>query len=630
MAITYSETCLWVDLTTGNIHREQVDAQLVRDFVGGYGLASRLLYDRIPAHVDPMGKENILGFVIGPLTGTEAPTGTRWTVVGKSPLTNTWGDANGSGYFGAAMRRAGYGAIFFSGISPQPVYLEVRDDAITLRDAADIWGLDCYETEDWVKENLGQDVEAACIGPSGEKGSLIAAVIHGKGRTAARSGLGALMGAKRLKMIAVSGTHEAPVVDRDRRSSLRTKYVKQMNQGSGFAELYRTTGTPGYTPIGIENGDSPTQNWRSSVLVFPDSGPLSYEELLKLRVRRSACWRCPIACWGTVRVSGREETGEAHQPEYETAAAFGSLIVNNDYPSIIRANDICNRYGLDTISAGTCVAFAIECFERGLISPKDTDGVELVWGDGRAMVRLLEQIAQRKAIGDLLADGVRAAAAELGGEASELAMHVAGQELPMHDTRFEPALAPIYLLDATPGRHTQAAQYLVPPGFESDRPAFGEGRENQTGRGRWVKEAACLCHTMNASGVCLFGYLSTQVQFVPEFLSAVTGWEFGLEDMLVVGERIANMRQAFNVRAGHNPLNHKLPSRAAGNPPLPDGPTAGIRVQTEAMTKEFLDDMEWTQDAAVPTKPVLERLGLSDVARDLWQRTKPASQGGVS
>jgi len=622
----YSETCLWVDLVRGTIRREEVDPATVREYVGGYGLGSRLLYERIPAEADPMGPDNILGFAIGPLTGSPAPTGTRWTVMGKSPLTGTWGDANGSGRFGAAMRRAGIGAVFFHGISEEPVFLELAEDSAKLRSAKPIWGFDCYETEDWVKENLGEECEAACIGPAGEKLALISAIIHGKGRAAARSGLGAVMGAKRLKMVAASGTREASVADPERCRALRAKYIEQMRREKGLAEIYRTTGTPGYTPIGAECGDSPTQNWRSSVASFPDTVPLSFEELLKFRVKRSACWHCPVACWGTVRVPFGNEIVEAHQPEYETAAAFGSLLLNNDYPSIIKANEICNRYGLDTISAGVCVAFALECIEHGLIKQKDLGGVQPAWGDAKGIVGLMKMIAEREGIGDLLADGVRAAAQELGESAEPFAVHVAGQELPMHDTRFEPGLAGIYLADATPGRHTQAAQYLVPSGFESDRPAFGVNPEQQEGRGHWIKEAACLCHTMNASGACLFGYLSTRVEFIPEFLSAVAGWDFTVDDMLDVGERIANVRQAFNVRAGFNLLTQRLPARAQGIPPLSDGPTAGVRVDGQGMVQEFLKDMGWTADAAIPRKAVLERLGLADVAQDLWPEAE-AEQG---
>jgi aldehyde:ferredoxin oxidoreductase len=610
---------LWVNLADGTIQKEIPDESLLRDFVGGYGVAARLLYDRIPPNTDPLGPDNILGFVTGPLTGTPAPTGTRWTVVGKSPLTDGWGDANSGGFFGPALKRGGYDAVFFTGIAAQPVYLCIDNGRPELRDANAVWGLDCYQVEDWVKAELGDDFEAACIGPSGEKQVLISAVIHSKGRAAARSGLGAVMGSKHLKMIAARGTMDVPLVNPEVVQALRKKYVKEISSGVGSSDFYRTTGTPGYTPIGARNGDSPVRNWGASVLAFPDVEPLEFDKLLQHRVKRESCWRCPIACWGTSRVKYGDQVIEAHQPEYETASAFGSLTLNNNYPAIIKANDLCNRYGLDTISAGACLAFAIECYEHRLIGPADTGGIELAWGDHEAMNALLEKIARREDFGDVLANGVKRAAERLGPEAEPFAAHVGGQELPMHDPRFEPGLGVIYRIDATPGRHTQGCQYTVPPGFKSERPNYGMNREQQTGRGRWVKEASCLCHICNASGICLFGYTSTHITFIPEFMSAVTGQPFSIDDMLTTGERIANIRQAFNVREGINPVAQTIPERAYGRPPLPDGPTAGINVQIEQMVQEYLDDMGWTQDAAVPQRNVLERLGLEEIARDLWK-----------
>ena len=234
------------------------------------------------------------------------------------------------------------------------------------------------------------------------------------------------------------------------------------------------------------------------------------------------------------------------------------------------------------------------------------------------MNALVEKIALRHGIGDLLAEGVKRAAHQLGPASAPFAIHVGGQELPMHDPRYEPAMGVIYKMDATPGRHTQACQFMTPPEYVSGRPGFGVRPDLQEERGRWVREAALLNHTMNASGLCLFGYLSTTYTLVPEFLTAVWGEPFTVEDMLMVGERIANVRQAFNVRAGINAVAISVPDRVLGIPPLPDGPTAGIKVLIEQMSREFLDGMGWTQDGAVPRPEVLRRLGLDDVARDLW------------
>ena len=614
----YMGKILWVDLNDGSMHDEALDEKLLRDFVGGYGVGARLLYSHMKPGSDPLGPANILGFTTGPITGSPAPTGTRWTVVCRSPLTGGWGDANGSGYFGVTLKRAGYDCIFFTGISPRPVYLHINDGKAELRPADHLWGRDCYEVEDWVKSELGHDVEAACIGPAGEKLALISGIIHYKGRAAARSGVGAVMGSKRLKMISVRGSRPVPLADPAAVKEVRTRYIKEITGGVGFADFYRDTGTPGYTPTGATNGDSPTRNWALSTDHFPDASALSFDELLKMRVKRHSCWHCPISCWGSSRTEYHGIISEAHQPEYETASAFGTMTLNNNYPSLVRANEICNRYGLDTISAGSCIAFAIECFENGLIGLKDTGGIKLAWGDHVAMNAMLEKLAKREDFGDVLADGVMRAAQKLGPAAEPFAIHCGGQELPMHDPRFEPGLGVIYKLDATPGRHTQACQYTVPPGFPTQRPDYGENRAQQKGRGHWVKEASCLNHTMNASGVCLFGYCSTNVTFVPDFIAAITGRPFTVNDMLTVGERIANMRQAFNVREGINPVTQPIPLRAYGKPPLPDGPTAGIEVQIDELMREALEDFGWTLDAAKPRREVLERLGLEDVAKDLY------------
>lgn len=614
----YMRKFLWVNLSDGALREETPDESLLVNFIGGYGVAARVLYNRIPPKVDPLGPENILGFITGPLTGTVAPTGTRWTVVAKSPLTNGWGDANGSGFFGVALKGSGFDAVFFTGVADHPVYLYLEDGLAELRDASSLWGMDTYQIEDWVKTNLGKDVEAACIGPAGERQSLISGIVHTKGRVAARSGLGAVMGSKHVKMVAARGTKQVPLFDPEQVKALNRKYVKEITSGVGSALFYRVTGTPGYIAPGAQNGDSPTRNWGASTDAFNDARSLEFQEIVKYRVKRHSCWRCPVSCWGVSRADYAGQVVEAHQVEYESAAAFGTMTMNNDYPSLLKANEICNRYGLDTISAGSCVAFAFECYEHGLISKKDTGGIELKWGDHRAMNAMLEKLARREDFGDVLAIGVKRAAEKLGPAAVPYAIHCGGQELPMHDPRYEPGMGVIYQMDATPGRHTQACQYFVAPGFPTGRPEFGVKREIQEGRGRWVKEASCLNHVMNVSGVCLFGYLSTHVTFIPEFISAVTGTSFTVTEMLLTGERIANIRQAFNVREGLNPVTEPIPERAFGRPPLPDGPTAGITVQIEAMAQEYLEEMGWTQDAAVPRAEILERLGLSDIAKELW------------
>lgn len=615
----YTGKDLWVDLSSGKMTEEDPGDDLRRDFIGGYGIAARLLFARQPAGVDPLGPENVLGITTGPLTGSPAPGGTRWTAVGRSPLTHGWGDANGSGFVGAALRQAGYDNIYFTGIAPEPVYLLAVDGQDPeLRSARELWGRDTYYVDDWAKEAFGSEAEVVCIGPASEMLSLISGVVHAKGRVAARSGLGAVMGSKKLKAVVVKGDQKLRLAHPSRTAELKKKWVRDINAGVGDAEFFRTTGTPGYTPEGIEVGDSPTRNWGASVLAFPDIAPLAFDELLKYRVKRRACWRCPVGCWGTSRVEYGGRVVEGHQPEYETASAFGSMTLNNSYPSLIAVNEICNRSGLDTISAGAAVAFAIECFQEGLITEKDTGGIRLDWGDHEAIVAMTAKVARREDFGDVLADGVRSAAETLGPEAEPFAIHVCGQELPMHDPRFEPALGVIYALDATPGRHTQGNQYYLPLGYESDKPEYGEEPQKQVGRGKYIRECSLFQHVINAMGLCMVTSSSTDVSMLPEIMTAITGHTYTTETLLECGERIGNIRQAFTVREGLNLASEPLPDRAYGRPPLPDGPTAGISVDMEQMSREFLEAMDWTLDGAAPTAEKLESLGMADVSRELW------------
>lgn len=617
MLYGYTGKILGVDLSTGELRDEPTPAGIARDFIGGYGMAARILYDAIPAGADPLGPENVLAILTGPLTVSDAPTGTRWTVACKSPLTGGWGDANGSGFFGAALKRAGYDAVFFTGVSDEPVYLLIDEGEASLHPAGDWWGLDTYELEDAAKNAYGKKAEAVCIGPAGERLSLISGVVHAKGRIAARSGVGAVMGSKRVKAVVARGSGEVPVADRERVKAVKRKYVKQINDGTGAADFYKTTGTPGYIAYGVKVADSPIRNWAEPPDAFPEPEKVGHEAFFPLGREKRTCWRCPIGCWGEVPLG---EDGVVHQPEYETGAAFGSNLLCDDVHTLLKSNDGCNRLGLDTISAGATIAFAIECYEAGLIGPDDTGGLALEWGNGEVILKMLDAIGYREGpLGKLLADGTKRAAQAVGGDAAEYAIEIGGQELPMHDPRHEPGLALIYQIDATPGRHTQACQYTGPPGWEVSEkfPGFGQKREEQEGRGHFMKPFSDLNHAMNTSGLCLFGYASTTASFVPEFLSAVTGEDYTLERVLECGERIANIRHAFNLKHGYNPMDQRIPWRAYGKPPLEHGPTAGFTPDLAGLRREYLADMDWSQDRAIPSAEKLRALGLADLIEDI-------------
>lgn len=605
---------LLADLSKGELKDEALDEKLCRDFIGGYGIGARYLFSRQKGGVDPLGPENTLGILTGPLTGTPALSGTRYTVMGKSPLTGTWGDANSGGDFGPFLKFAGYDGLFFTGISEKPVYLFIKDGKAELRDAAHLWGKDTFETEDILIDEFGKDVHVACIGPSGENLSLIAAVMNNKGRAAGRSGLGAVMGSKKLKAVAVIGKMEIPLADGKRANALRREYMAEFLPVS---RMFKNYGTPAITAQSGHSGDSPVKNWGGvGVVDFPDIAPIGLNPVMEQLTKPYACYRCPFGCGGHMKAGTGEYRYEAgaHKPEYETLAAFGSMCLNNNLESIIKANDICNRTGLDTISAGCTIAFAIECYENGIITKEDTEGIELTWGNHKAIVNMTEKLARREGFGAVLADGQKVAAEKIGKGAEQYATHIQGQEVPMHDPKLGFHYSTTYRLDATPARHTQGSEGISPP--ELPTPTFD--RKSFAGRGEAHKVTSNFNHVMNCAGMCMFMYMSLpNANAVTNFISAVTGWDVTMDELLKTGERIANIRQAFNIREGLNPLEFKVPDRTLGRPAQKEGPLAGVTVDEDTMVREYLEAMDWDAKTAKPGKKKLQELGLDDVAKEL-------------
>jgi aldehyde:ferredoxin oxidoreductase len=601
---------LWVDLIENQITEESLDEKMCFDYIGGYGLGARILFNRMKAKVDPLGPENILGFLTGPLTGTQALGGSRYVTVGKSPLTGTWGDANSGGEFGPNLKFAGYDGIFFTGISNKPVYLFINDGNAELRDAANLWGKDTRETEDILKDELGKETFITCIGPAGEKMSLIASIINDKGRAAARSGLGAVMGSKKLKAVAVRGKQSVPVFDADLTNELRKKYLPQLG---GPVGMFREVGTPGLTEPSLKSGDTPVKNWGGAIDVdFKTAEKIYANAVTERRAKKYGCWHCPIACGGIMK----EGTGEykypagVHSPEYETIGMFGSSCLNDNIESIIKSNEICSIAGFDTISAAASIAYAIECYENGLITKKDTNGIEMTWGNHKSIVAMLEKMAKREGFGAVLADGSKKASEKIGKGSEKYAMQIGGQEYPAHNPKTSYTWAVSYRMDATPGRHTRDGglnpQGVPMPQFD---PNAWVGREEPT------KIGINFAHIIDCAGLCGFVCLTyPDASVLVEFLNAVTGWNYTMEDLIKTGERITNIRHAFNLRECINPLNYRNPDRMIGKPPLTVGPTAGMTVDEAAIDKEYCLAMDWDVNTTRPSNKKLKELGLEDVA----------------
>jgi aldehyde:ferredoxin oxidoreductase len=382
-------------------------------------------------------------------------------------------------------------------------------------------------------------------------------------------------------------------------------------------------GTIGITADAVMSGDAPVKNWGGVGPVdFPSARQKFHPDtVIAYQDRKYGCWRCTMACGGhmSVKAPGPYQGVAHHKVEYETAAAWGSMTLMDNVPALIKLNALCNRYGFDTIGAGCTAAFAIECYENGLLTKEDTDGIELTWGNDQALIAVLEKMARREGIGAVLADGTKRAAERIGKGAMAYAMHVHGSEVPMHDPKFQPGLATTYLMDATPARHTQGHEDMPP--LLAGWPVHD--KYQWTGKGELHKKCMAMVHVVNAAGVCLFAYLAYDWHFIPDFLRVVTGWEIDTEECYRIGERIAHLRHAFNLREGLNPLQFEVPGRILGDPPQPIGNLRQITVDIDTQVREYCRAMDWDPDTAVPSRARLLSLGLEEVARDLYRGEQP-------
>jgi aldehyde:ferredoxin oxidoreductase len=441
-------------------------------------------------------------------------------------------------------------------------------------------------------------------------------VITEKGAAAGRSGVGAVMGSKRLKAVAAKGDMKVPIADMEKANKLKVDHIASMKTpgpqgGMSFLERFHTYGTGGMAGRSAHSGDTPVKNWDGiGIIDFPDVKPFDGDNVIANLDKHVACWHCPIGCQASLKDGKGEYEYPAgtRRPEYETLGSFGTMLLNNNVESIAMCNHICNSYGLDTISAGTVIAFAIECYENGIITKKDTKGIELTWGNHKAIVDMTWKVAKREGIGDLLADGVKVAAERIGKGSEKYAVHIGGAELGMHDPKLPggmggAASAAKYQMDATPGRHTAG---FGPGGFRG--------------------------HIVNAAGVCTFGTFGGRpgaADFVVDQLNAVTGLQRSADEWLKCGERIANIRHVFNLREGINPLKLAVHPRIIGDPPQKAGPLAGIRADIEAQNYWNLGALDWDRVTTKPSKAKLLSLGLNKVADDLYPPAPPAGPPGA-
>jgi aldehyde:ferredoxin oxidoreductase len=602
MAGGYIGRYLQVDLTTGRITPRALGERDAERFVGGSGLAARMLAQEVAAGPDPLGPENPLAFTTGPLAGTPAPTSNRFTAAARSPLTRLWGEGDCGGRWASALKGSGFDAVLVTGQAARPVYLHIENGEAELRDASELWGVDTYELD------LG--APTVCIGPAGERGVLYASIMHDgrAGRAVGRTGLGAVMGSKRLKAIVVNGDVRPQVAHAETlKASIRSVIGTVVEKTKGF-HLHGTAG-------GVENyerlGNLPLKNWKQGS--WPDgalkiTGATMTETIL---TGRYACGSCPIGCGREVAVTQGPHAGVCGAgPEYETVAALGSLCLIDDLEAIAHMNEICNRLGIDTISAGGVLAFAMEARENG-IWPQGP-----AWGDGMAAVHLLQQIGRREGeVPTLLGLGTRRAAEAWGGLAREFAIHVKGLEPPMHDPRAYVSAAIGYATSTRGADHLQA--YSHPFERVLSAPSLGIPeplpRDTAQGKGAMVATLQNWMAVLDSLKLCKFPVMGGfQPEHMVEWANAVTGWEHDLAGWLRIGDRICNLRRAINARLGASRVDDTLPARLLfhrrGEGGAPDSlPPFG------PMLADYYAARRWTE-MGLPTPELLRELDLAEYA----------------
>jgi aldehyde:ferredoxin oxidoreductase len=654
----YMGKVLFVDLATREITEEDVPDKVYENLLSGVGLGAYYLYNRIPAGADPLGPDNILGLVSGMLTGVAGLMTGRWMAVCKSPLTGGWGDANCGGSLAPAIKQCGYDGIFFKGISPEPVYLYVDDEGAELRDASHVWGKDAVEAESILTEECKKKKkpQVAVIGQAGENKSLIAGITNASGRIAARSGVGAVMGSKRLKAVVLSGTRKVEFQDTEamrKYSSEFSKKIKNANlpkflkaslfpvlgkltsksknvsaiDGMMSAMMTKKFGTPVNNTMGLPNGDTPVKNWKGSVKDFKwrKYRKFNPEFLLERSSKKYSCSSCVLSCGA---ICGIEDVRDGkyshtHRPEYEACSSFGALLLVDDLEAILYMNEMLNRAGMDCISAGNVIAFAIECFERGIITEEDTGGITLKWGDAEGVMALLKKMIHREDIGDVLADGVKAASQKIGKGSEEYAVHVGGQEPGMHDPKMDPMLGVFFSADPAPGKHTVGGSMYYnmlhlweEVSWAPEVVKYPKAEEYVPSDKDAIKSRAVSCYKMltDGSGACFFAMITGLPHWnLFNLLNYATGWNLSADQYMEIGQRMQTLRQMFNIKHGIQPKDMIMTGRVKGSPPLESGALKGITLPVEEMVSLHWKHFGWNENTGAPEEETIGKLRMGEL-----------------
>jgi aldehyde:ferredoxin oxidoreductase len=592
----YAGKLLRIDLGSRTIKTEKLDLETAQKFIGGRGLATKFLVDEIDPGVDALSPANKLLFVTGPLTGTNTPTGGRYMVVTKSPLSGTVACSNSGGFWGAELKFAGYDLLIFEGKASSPVYLSIADDQVALHDAGHLWGKVVSETTHALEQVHGEKAKVATIGPAGENLSRIACIMNDLGRAAGRSGVGAVMGSKNLKAIVVRGTGKVGVAKPDQLREAAASCMKKIRENGVTGQGLPTYGTAVLVNIINENGVYPTKNFQFGTFDRADetSGETLAEKYLK---KKDPCFRCPIACGRYCEVDDVKGAG----PEYETVWAYGADCGVSELPDIIKANYWCNEMGLDTISAGATIAAAMELYQRGYLKQADLEGgPELTWGNGQAIIEWTKRMGAPAGLGAKMAQGSYRLC-ELYG-VPELAMTVKKLELPAYDPRGIQGHGVQYATSNRGGCHVRG--YMISPEILGVPEKLD--RFSLEGKPAWVKTFQDFTAAIDSSGLCLFTSFAMGADDYAALVNAVAGTDFTGSSFIQAGERIWNLERVFNLRAGVEA--DTLPRRLLEQP-LPDGPSKGWVHQLDALLPVYYQTRGWNA-RGVPSQEKLAELGL--------------------
>ncbi len=609
----YHGRILNVNLSSGQVAIETFDEMFARQYLGGNGFAIRLLYERLAAGIEPLTPENVIVFAVGPTTDTTVPGATRCCAGTKSPLTGLFFDTTFGGMFAAVQKRSGFEAIAITGRAAEPVYLLVHEAGAEIKPAGDLWGRYTQETNHAIRDREGGNVEVCAIGPAGENQVRFACAVHtwdkSRDGVAGRGGLGAVMGSKHLKAVAVSGNRKTSVADPEAIKTLLSETREPMKVGTAALKNYGTTILVNMVnkigALGVRNLQ--TEWYDKADAISGETYKAAYFD------KDTTCFKCPVACGKDFHVHDGEYAGTRWKmPEYETIFALGSMLDNAHKGSIVKANELCDQLGMDTISLGVTLAFAFECFEKGLLS-RERAGRDLNFGDYHAILDLIEDTAYRRGLGDLLAEGSARLAAHLGDEASRFLYAVKALEMPAHSARVLKGMSLGYATSTRGGSHHDTRPTLQ-YGTEHDnttpdgKPEFAVHNQHFTA----VGDSLTQCRFVSERG---FGGMLNE--HYPRMINAVTGWDLSLEDVEGIGERIWNLERAFNVREGIGREQDILPYRVM-HEPVPEGMHKGMHCPPDELNG-MLDDYYalrgWTPDG-VPTPERLQILELAELVKN--------------